>query len=56
MLLLSGPAGTGKTTTIRLLAEEMGMDLVEWSEEVEEWSIGPGIGEFARHGWLRYIS
>ncbi|WVQ78580.1 hypothetical protein IAT38_000666 [Cryptococcus sp. DSM 104549] len=43
ILLLTGPAGTGKTTTVRLLADQMGVDLVEWTDSVEEWSLGGGI-------------
>lgn len=44
MLLLTGPAGAGKATTVRVLAKEMGIDLVEWGEGVEERTIGVGIG------------
>ena len=44
-MLLTGPAGTGKTTTLRVLAQQMGIELVEWGEGVEEWSIGGGFGE-----------
>lgn len=31
VLVLKGPAGAGKTTTVRLLAREMGCRLLEWS-------------------------
>lgn len=41
---MTGPAGGGKTTTVRLLAEQMGVDIIEWGESVEEWSLGTGIG------------
>jgi len=44
VLLLTGPAGIGKTTSIRVIAKQMGVDLVEWGEGVEEWSLGGGIG------------
>ena len=46
ILLLTGPAGTGKTTSVKVIANEMGVDLVEWGEGVEEWSLGSGIGVF----------
>lgn len=35
----------GKTTTVRVLAKEMGVELVEWGEAVEESSLGNGIGK-----------
>lgn len=41
---MTGPAGAGKTTTVRLLAEQMGVNIIEWGESVEEWSLGNGIG------------
>lgn len=44
ILLMTGPAGAGKTTTVRLLAEQMEVDIIEWGESVEEWSLGNGIG------------
>lgn len=43
--MLTGPAGTGKTTTVKVLAKGMGVDLVEWGEGVEERSIGSGLGK-----------
>ncbi|RSH93942.1 Cell cycle checkpoint protein rad17 [Saitozyma podzolica] len=43
ILLLTGPAGVGKATTVRLLAREMGIELLEWGEAVEEWSLGGGF-------------
>ena len=42
---MTGPAGGGKTTTIRVVAKEMGIELVEWGEGIEEWSLGGGIGQ-----------
>lgn len=44
---MTGPAGSGKTTTVRLLAEQMGVDIIEWGESVEEWSLGTGIGKLS---------
>ncbi|WVR05388.1 hypothetical protein IAU60_002402 [Kwoniella sp. DSM 27419] len=43
VLLLSGPAGSGKTTSVRLIARDMGVEILEWGEGVEEWSLGGGI-------------
>ena len=42
---MTGPAGTGKTTTVRVLTKHMGVELVEWGEGVEERTIGSGFGE-----------
>ncbi|KAG6888227.1 hypothetical protein C0992_009277 [Termitomyces sp. T32_za158] len=36
ILALTGPAGTGKTATIRVLAREMGFDIMEWKNPVGE--------------------
>ena len=44
VLLLTGPAGIGKTTSIRVIARQMGIELVEWGEGIEEWSLGGGVG------------
>ncbi|ODN98425.1 cell cycle checkpoint protein [Cryptococcus wingfieldii CBS 7118] len=40
ILFLTGPAGAGKTTTLKLLAQQMDVDVDEWGEGVEEWGIG----------------
>ena len=40
---MTGPAGVGKTTTLKVLARELDIDLIEWGDGVEEWSIGDGI-------------
>jgi cell cycle checkpoint protein len=34
VLILKGPAGTGKTTTVKLLAKELGVSLLEWRNPV----------------------
>ncbi|KAF8978559.1 Cell cycle checkpoint protein rad17 [Entomortierella lignicola] len=36
ILVLSGPAGSGKTTVLRMLAKEMGLNIVEWINSVNE--------------------
>ncbi|WVW82874.1 hypothetical protein I302_104886 [Kwoniella bestiolae CBS 10118] len=43
ILFLSGPAGVGKTTTMRLLCQSLGVEIMEWGESVEERSLGGGI-------------
>ncbi|KAG1736111.1 Rad17 cell cycle checkpoint protein-domain-containing protein [Suillus paluster] len=36
ILVLTGPAGTAKTTTLRVIAREMGFDIVEWRNSMSE--------------------
>ncbi|KFH68920.1 hypothetical protein MVEG_05724 [Podila verticillata NRRL 6337] len=36
ILVLTGPAGTGKTAVLRMLAQEMDLDIVEWINSVNE--------------------
>lgn len=36
ILALTGPAGTAKTTTIRVLAHEMGFEIIEWRNAMGE--------------------
>ncbi|KAI8597135.1 Rad17 cell cycle checkpoint protein-domain-containing protein [Dissophora ornata] len=36
ILVLSGPAGSGKTTVLKMLAQEMGLTVVEWINSVNE--------------------
>lgn len=36
ILVLTGPAGTAKTTTIRVLAREMGFEILEWRNAMDE--------------------
>jgi broad-specificity NMP kinase len=36
ILVLSGPAGSGKTTVLRMLAQELDLTIVEWFNSVNE--------------------
>jgi SpoVK/Ycf46/Vps4 family AAA+-type ATPase len=47
ILLLSGPAGAGKTTTVRVVAKEMGVELMEWGEGADDSIVGVGLGRSA---------
>ncbi|KAF8066926.1 Rad17 cell cycle checkpoint protein-domain-containing protein [Lyophyllum atratum] len=38
ILALTGPAGTAKTTTVRVLAREMGFEIMEWKNAIAEGS------------------
>lgn len=45
ILLLTGPTGSGKTTTLRLLCKEMGIEVLEWVNRLsgdQELCSGPG--------------
>ncbi|KAF2739266.1 Rad17-domain-containing protein [Polyplosphaeria fusca] len=43
LLLLKGPAGSGKTTTISLLSKELGIELQEWKNPVSSTSSSEGF-------------
>jgi cell cycle checkpoint protein len=45
VLALTGPAGVGKTTTIRCVARDLGVEVLEWVEGAEEWGIGGEISQ-----------
>jgi len=49
VLVLSGPAGAGKTAALRTLAREMGVEIVEWREGT---SVQSAADE--RASWLLY--
>ncbi|KAI1841697.1 hypothetical protein JX265_006246 [Neoarthrinium moseri] len=40
LLILKGAAGTGKTTTLRLLAKDMGCELLEWRNPTSSGGLG----------------
>ncbi|KAF8588611.1 Rad17-domain-containing protein [Ramaria rubella] len=42
IMALTGPAGTGKTTTLRVLAREMDFDIVEWRNSGDDNFSGEG--------------
>lgn len=44
MLVLRGPAGSGKTTTVSLLSKALGFDIVEWRN--------PSVAEFAARDYV----
>ncbi|KAJ5667554.1 hypothetical protein N7507_003418 [Penicillium longicatenatum] len=44
LLVLRGPAGSGKTTTISLLSESLGFDIVEWKN--------PAVSEFTGQDYV----
>ena len=47
ILVLSGPAGTGKTATVRTLSKELGFDIMEWKIDADErWYPGNSLGGF----------
>ncbi|KAH7030984.1 Rad17 cell cycle checkpoint protein-domain-containing protein [Microdochium trichocladiopsis] len=43
LLVLKGAAGTGKTTTMRLLAKDMKCELLEWRNPTGALASGPGV-------------
>ena len=39
LLILSGPTGSGKTSTIQVLSKEMNFEIVEWINPINESSL-----------------
>ncbi|CAK9784093.1 hypothetical protein CC85DRAFT_268159 [Cutaneotrichosporon oleaginosum] len=56
ILLVTGPAGIGKTTTVRLLARSLGVDLVEWTDSVDERGLGGSDVESSLNKLTSYLS
>ncbi|KAF2480360.1 Rad17 cell cycle checkpoint protein-domain-containing protein [Neohortaea acidophila] len=67
VLVLKGGAGSGKTTTVRLLAQELGLEITEWrnpagAEMVSEGSLSAAlqfeefVGRAGRSGGLQMVS
>jgi putative ribosome biogenesis GTPase RsgA len=46
ILLLTGPAGVGKSTSVRAIAGEMGVEVVEWNEGFEDWGFRGDVGKY----------
>ncbi|KAF9995609.1 Cell cycle checkpoint protein rad17 [Entomortierella chlamydospora] len=51
ILVLSGPAGSGKTTVLKMLAQEMGLNVVEWINSVNENNIIQRAGMPGEDSW-----
>ena len=53
MLLLTGPAGAGKTAAIRVLARELGCEVMEWSNPTT--SNTPKVNSFIQSGQFKNV-
>ncbi|KZT53578.1 hypothetical protein CALCODRAFT_47481 [Calocera cornea HHB12733] len=57
LLALTGPAGAGKTATIRTLSKEMSIDIVEWRNSQEDQDIfGDDIPESLSNKFHNFLS
>ncbi|KAG1876848.1 Rad17 cell cycle checkpoint protein-domain-containing protein [Suillus tomentosus] len=52
ILVLTGPAGTAKTTTLRMLAREMGFEIVEWRNSMSERGPSTLVDDFGDDSWM----
>ena len=52
LLVMSGPSGAGKTACLKVLCEEMGVEILEWKEE----SRVVNAGDECEHSLLFIIS
>ncbi|GAA5842781.1 hypothetical protein JCM9279_003984 [Rhodotorula babjevae] len=56
VLVLSGPAGAGKTAALRTLAREMGVEIVEWREGTSVLSAADEHRESLMHRFASFLS
>ncbi|GAA6059117.1 hypothetical protein JCM10212_003864 [Sporobolomyces blumeae] len=56
ILVLSGPAGAGKTATIQALAREMEVEIVEWKEEGNVQNAGDEFRESVVHRFTSFLA
>ena len=53
VVVLTGPAGCGKTATIHALSCSMGYSVVEWSNSVD--LVPLGLLEESEFGWVSFL-
>jgi ABC-type hemin transport system ATPase subunit len=57
ILAMTGPAGTGKTSTLKVLSQEMGFEILEWRNAIGEVTTSRMSEWFPEeHGRLRIVS
>lgn len=50
ILALTGPAGSGKTASLRVLAKELDLEIVEWRNGMDDGIGGDYTGSDGKHG------